>query len=135
MQGSAKHVILNSELIAGGAQSGQQAVMVDPTGQQNTTIKSIKSGLPEGQQPAPIAVYSATPFNANDPASSKQPIVAPGTEDKTDFKYFQRQVSHKTVHHSSGSHSAILHVIVCRFKLLLSQKCVSVHMGIQMHAF
>ena len=44
-------------------------------------------------QPAPIAVYSATPFNANEVASSKQPIVAPGTEDKTDFKYFQRQVS------------------------------------------
>ena len=68
-------------------------MMVDPTGQQNTTIKSIKSGMPAGEQPAPIAIYSATPFNANEPASSKQPITAPGTEDKTDFKYFQRQVS------------------------------------------
>ena len=94
-------MLLKSQLIAGGAQSSQQAVMVDPTGQQNTTIKSIKSGLPDGQQPAPIAVYSATPFNANDPASSKQPIVAPGTEDKTDFKYFQRQVSKNTISHSS----------------------------------
>ncbi len=65
--------------------------MVDSTGQQNTMIKSVKSGLPE--EPAPIAVYAATPFNAQDPASSKQPITATGVEDKTDFKYFQRQVS------------------------------------------
>ena len=65
--------------------------MVDSTGQQNTMIKSVKSGMPE--EPAPIAVYAATPFNAQDPASSKQPITATGVEDKTDFKYFQRQVS------------------------------------------
>ncbi len=65
--------------------------MVDSTGQQDTMIKSVKSGLPE--EPAPIAVYAATPFNAQDPASSKQPITAAGVEDKTDFKYFQRQVS------------------------------------------
>lgn len=65
--------------------------MADSTGQQNTMIKSVKSGLPE--EPAPIAVYAATPFNAQDPASSKQPITAAGVEDKTDFKYFQRQVS------------------------------------------
>ncbi|DBA65793.1 TPA: hypothetical protein ACH3X2_002830 [Trebouxia sp. C0005] len=72
-----------------GDQSNQQAVMVDSTGQQNTMIKSVKSGLPE--EPAPIAVYAATPFNAQDPASSKQPITAAGVEDKKDFKYFQRQ--------------------------------------------
>jgi hypothetical protein len=65
--------------------------MADSTGQQNNMIKSVKSGLPE--EPAPIAVYAATPFNAQDPASSKQPITAAGVEDKTDFKYFQRQVS------------------------------------------
>ena len=65
--------------------------MVDSTGQQDVKIKSVKSGLPE--EPAPIAVYAATPFNANAPASSKQPITAPGAEEKTDFKYFQRQVS------------------------------------------
>ena len=74
-----------------GAQSNQSAVMLDPTGQQDVKIKSVKSGLPE--EPAPIAVYAATPFNANTPASSKQPITAPGAEEKTDFKYFQRQVS------------------------------------------
>ena len=73
-----------------GGQSNQQAVMVDSTGQQNTMIKSVKSGLPE--EPAPIAVYAATPFNANVPASAKQPITAAGAEEKTDFKYFQRQV-------------------------------------------
>ena len=61
--------------------------MVDTTGQQDT---KIKSGMPE--EPAPIAVYAATPFNANTPASSKQPITAAAVEDQTDFKYFQRQV-------------------------------------------
>lgn len=66
--------------------------MVDSTGQQDVKIKSVKSGLPE--EPAPIAVYAATPFNANVPTSSKQPITAPGAEEKADFKYFQRQVSH-----------------------------------------
>lgn len=60
--------------------------MVDSTGQQDT---KIKSGMAE--EPAPIAVYAATPFNADTPASSKQPITAPPVED-TDFKYFQRQV-------------------------------------------
>ena len=60
--------------------------MVDTTGQQDT---KIKSGMPG--EPAPIAVYAATPFNADTPASSKQPITAPPVED-TDFKYFQRQV-------------------------------------------
>lgn len=61
--------------------------MIDTTGQQDT---KIRSGLPE--EPAPIAVYAATPFNANTPASSKQPITASAVEE-TDFKYFQRQVA------------------------------------------
>ncbi|KAL3132581.1 hypothetical protein ABBQ32_009117 [Trebouxia sp. C0010 RCD-2024] len=71
-----------------GGQSNQQAVMIDTTGQQDTMIRSAKPGLPE--EPAPIAVYAATPFNANTPASSKQPISAPAVEE-TNFKYFQRQ--------------------------------------------
>lgn len=64
--------------------------MIDSTGQQDTMIRSAKPGLPE--EPAPIAVYAATPFNANTPASSKQPISAPAVEE-TNFKYFQRQVA------------------------------------------
>lgn len=60
--------------------------MVDTTGQQDT---KIKSGMSE--EPAPIAVYAATAFNANNPASSKQPITDPVAEE-TNFKYFQRQV-------------------------------------------
>ena len=63
--------------------------MVDPTGQQDVRIKSAVPGDPV---PVPIAVYAAPSFNANVPASSKQPIAAPGTEEKTDFIYFQRQV-------------------------------------------
>ena len=78
-------------MVRTGGRSNQQAVLVDTTGQQDTKIKSVKSGMPE--EPAPIAVYAATAFNANDPVSSKQPITATGVEDKTDFKYFQRQVS------------------------------------------
>ena len=64
--------------------------MIDTTGQQDTMIRSAKTNLPE--EPAPIAVYAATPFNANTPASSKQPIQAPAV-DETNFKYFQRQVA------------------------------------------
>ena len=61
--------------------------MVDTTGQQDT---KIKSGLPG--EPAPIAVYAATPFNADTPASSKQPITAAPPVEDADFIYFQRQV-------------------------------------------
>ena len=75
-----------------GGQSNQQEVMVDTTGQQDMRIRS---GPAAGV--APIAVYAATPFNANTPASSKQPINPSGAEEKTDFKYFQRQVTHHSV--------------------------------------
>ena len=73
--------------------------MVDTTGQQDT---KIKSGMPG--EPAPIAVYAATPFNADTPASSKQPITAPPVEE-TNFKYFQRQVLSFSQSFASQMHS------------------------------
>lgn len=80
--------------------------MVDTTGQQDTKIRSVKSGMP-GEEPAPIAVYAATPFNANTPASSKQPITAPVEE--ADFKYFQRQVSFSS---SAAAHNGVVQYVL-----------------------
>ena len=75
--------------------AGAQPVSGGPGKKELQKIKSAKTTAPvSGEQPAPIAVYAATPFNAGDKltAQQKQPIGAPGTEEKTDFIYFQRQV-------------------------------------------
>lgn len=75
--------------------AGNQSASGPPDKRDLQKIKSAKPGAPAtAEQPAPIAVYAATPFNAADKLASqqKQPIGAPGTEEKTDFIYFQRQV-------------------------------------------
>lgn len=70
-------------LVTAGTQNGA------PDRRELDKIRSAKTTAPgAAEQPAPIAVYAATPFNAQ----QKQPIGTPGAEDKADFIYFQRQV-------------------------------------------